>query len=76
MKLTKKAIKAMTTKAKTRIALEFNCSAYTVERWIKDNEPNGDLTKSKAVEIISEETELEVSEILEAEKVGAQGVSK
>lgn len=69
MRLTKKAIDAITTKAKTRIALEMGCSAYTVDRWIKDNEPNGDLTKSKSVQIISEETELENSEILEESEV-------
>lgn len=55
----------MTTKAKTRIALEMGCSAYTVDRWIKDNENNSDLTKSRSVQIISEETELEISQILE-----------
>lgn len=67
MKLTKKAITAITTKARTRLALELDCSAYTVGRWITDNENNSDLTKAKAVEIIAEETGLSVDEILESE---------
>lgn len=67
MKLTKKAIKAITTKARNRLALELDCSAYTIGRWITDNENNSDLTKAKAVEIIAEETGLSAEEILESE---------
>lgn len=71
MKLTKKAIEAITTKARNRLALELDCSAYTVGRWITENENNSDLTKAKAVEIISEETGLSVEEILEDKVVEA-----
>lgn len=69
MKLSYKAIQAITTKTRTRLALDMNCSVYTVDRWINDNEENGDLTKSKCIQIISEETGLQNSEILEEEVV-------
>jgi hypothetical protein len=69
MKLSAKALKAITTKAKTRIALAMDCSAYTVDRWIKENEEDGDLTKATVVQIISEETELTEDKILVAAKV-------
>lgn len=75
MIITQKAIDQLTTKAKNRIALANNCSIYTVERWIKDNEKdihNTDLTKAVSVQIIKEETGLDDSEILvEADKVKA-----
>ena len=64
MTITDQAIELITTRAINRIALEFDCSVYTVKRWIDANEPNGDLTKTKAVQIISEETGLTDSEIL------------
>lgn len=69
MKITDKAKKAMTPKTKARLALALNCSIYTVDRWIKDNEENGDLTKASAVQIIKEETGLNQDEILEEDKV-------
>lgn len=68
MKLSQKAIDAITVRTKNRIALELNCSVPTVDRWIKENEDNGDLTKAKAVEIIQEETELLKNQILEVGK--------
>lgn len=64
MVLTETAIKKITTKAQNRLALELNCSVYTIGRWIRENEANGDLTKAKALQVIREETELEDSEIL------------
>lgn len=64
MILTDTAIQKITTRAINRIALELDCSVYTVKRWLDANEPNGDLTKTKAVQIISEETGLTDSEIL------------
>lgn len=74
MKLSNKAISNINVRAKNRLALELNCSVQTVERWIKINESNNDLTKTKAIQIISEETELELSEILEEDStpVGQQ----
>ena len=65
MRISEKAIKAITTKAHNRLALEMDCSIYTVVRWIKENEPNGDLTKARAVQIISEETGIPEGEVLE-----------
>lgn len=64
MKISDAAISAITTKAKNRIALEMDCSVYSVDRWIKENEDNGDLTKSRVVEIISEESGIPAEEIL------------
>lgn len=71
MRLSEKAKKKMTTRAKARLALEMNCSIYTVERWISENEKNGSLTKAMAIQIISEETELPHSLVLEVESEGA-----
>lgn len=65
MKLSDLAIKELTVRARNRIALELDCSVPTVDRWVKDNEPNGDLTKTKVIQIIREETGLQDSEILE-----------
>lgn len=67
MKLSDNSIKSFNnnSRLKNRIALELNCSVYTVDRWIKYNEKNGDLTKTRILEIISEETGLSLSEILE-----------
>jgi hypothetical protein len=73
MKLSRKALSKMTTRAKNRLALELNRSGYTVERWIKDNDDNGPLTTAKALEIIGEETglgknDMLVSEVKESQK--------
>ncbi len=71
MKLTQKAIDAITVRTKNRIALEMDCSVPTVDRWIKENEDNGDLTKARVVEIIKEETGLKNQMILEESEVKA-----
>lgn len=68
MKLTNTAIAAITTKAKNRLALELECSVYSVDRWINKNENNNDLTKAMAVQIIAEETSLTADQILEESK--------
>lgn len=65
MKLSIEAIKALTVRTRNRLALELDCSIPTIDRWIKANEPNGDLTKASAVKIIAEETGLDDSQILE-----------
>lgn len=67
MKLSIEAIKALTVRTRNRLALELDCSVPTVDRWIKENEPNGNLTKASAVKIIAEETGLGDSQILEEE---------
>ena len=70
MIITDKAINLIrsNTGAKNRLAFELGCSIHTVERWIKDNDRNGDLTKVTAVNVISEETGLSFQEILEKYK--------
>lgn len=67
MRLTKTAKEAIkrNTRAKNRLALAFDKSGFTIERWIDENEENGNLTKATAINIISEELKLEDSEILE-----------
>ena len=52
MILTDTAIQKITTRTVNRIALEMDCSVYTVKRWLDANEANGDMTKAKAVQII------------------------
>jgi hypothetical protein len=65
MQLTNKAINKITLQARNRLAVELKCSVPTVDRWIKKNEVNGDLTKTIALQVISEETGLAYSQILE-----------
>lgn len=65
MKISEAAKSKITVRTKNKLALEFDCSVPTIDRWIKENEENGDLTKTKAVQIISEETSIPVQEILE-----------
>lgn len=69
MKITHLALSKITVRTKNRLAPSFDCSVPTVERWIKDNDDNGDLTKAMAVQIISEETELAHTLILEETEV-------
>lgn len=72
MKLTQKAIEALTVRTRNRIALEMDCSVPSVDRWIKENEDNGNLTKARIVEIIKEETGLKLPQILEEAKETAR----
>lgn len=72
MRLTQKAKNAITIRTRNRIALEMDCSVPTVDRWIKENEDNGDLTKAKPLQILREETGLTDAEILEEEKETAK----
>lgn len=65
MKLSQSAIQKINVRAKNRLALELGCSVQTIERWIKNNDDNGDLTKATALQVIGEETGLDQSEILE-----------
>jgi hypothetical protein len=71
MILSEKVVSAMkrNSRVKNRIALEMDSSVQTVERWIKENEPNGRLTAVRLVQIIAEELEVNESEILENEVV-------
>lgn len=71
MKLTKKAKKAIndSTRIKNLLAVEFDCSVFTIKRWLDDEDVR--LTAPSATNIIERETELRIDQILEAEKVKA-----
>jgi len=76
MKLTTKAIETIKkhTRTKNRLALALDCSGFTVERWIKENEEgeeDNSLTKAVALDIIMEETKLPIEEILDREQINA-----
>jgi hypothetical protein len=73
MKLTDKAKKAINgnTRLKNRLALEFNCSVFTIKRWIDEGEVR--LTAPSATILIKEETGLSDSEILEEDEAVAAG---
>jgi hypothetical protein len=68
MKLTDKAKKAIggSTRLKNRLALEFDCSVFTIKRWIDEGEVR--LTAPSATIIIKEETGLMDAEILEKDE--------
>lgn len=71
MKLTKKAKTAInkSTRLKNLLAVEFDCSVFTIKRWLDDDDVR--LTAPSATAIIKRETDLSDSQILEAEKVKA-----
>lgn len=68
MKLTDKAKAAINgnTRLKNRLALEFDCSVFTIKRWIDDGEVR--LTAPSSTIIIKEETGLTDAEILEEDE--------
>lgn len=51
-------------KVKARLAYEFDVSGQSVFRWLQANEIDGELTRQKAVNVISEELNVPVDEIL------------
>ena len=51
---------------KNRLALEFDCSVFTIKRWIDEGEVR--LTAPSSTSIIKEETGLTDAEILEEDK--------
>lgn len=65
MQLTEQALAGIrkSTRAKNRLALANDCSVYTIDRWLKDNDDS--LTKAASLAVIREETGLADSEILE-----------
>jgi hypothetical protein len=65
MKLTDKAKAAInsSTRLKNRLALQFDCSVFTIKRWIDEGEVR--LTAPSATIIIKEETGLTIEEMLE-----------
>jgi len=66
MKISQTAIKAVKENRRciNLLAVQMDVHSASVERWIKDNVADGDLTKLKAVEIISKETGLTQKQIL------------
>jgi hypothetical protein len=71
MKLTKKAKAAInkSTRLKNLLAVEFDCSVFTIKRWLDDDDVR--LTAPSATNIIKKETELKDDQILEPERVKA-----
>lgn len=71
MKLTDKAKTAINknTKLKNRLAIEFDCSVFTIKRWLDEGDVR--LTAPSATAIIKKETGLSDKQILEPEKVKA-----
>lgn len=51
-------------KVKARLAYELDVSGQSVFRWIQANEPDGELTRQKAVNVISVELGIPADEIL------------
>ena len=70
MKLTQKAIDKILESKNTRASLcdEFNCSYHTMQRWVRDNKNNGELTTFAALKIILEHTRMKQEQILEREE--------
>lgn len=67
MRISKKAIEIVktTTKIKNLLALRMEVTGFTIERWVTENEENGNLTKAIALEVISQETGIETADLLE-----------
>ena len=51
-------------KAKAALMHRLDISAQTIERWYKENETDGDLTKATAVRLLSQELGIPEAEIL------------
>jgi hypothetical protein len=67
MKLTEKAIEKILDCKNTRTSLcaEFDCSYHTMQRWVRDNKDNGELTTLAALEIILEHTGMKQEQVLD-----------
>ena len=65
------ALKGFSKDAKARIADAIGSSTKSLYRHINENQDNGDLTKMKALQVISEETGLDQSQILEEDTVSS-----
>lgn len=71
MRLTAKAKEAInkSTRLKNLLAVEFNCSVFTIKRWLDYDDVR--LTAPVSTAIIKSETKLTDKQILEDEKVKA-----
>lgn len=69
MKLTDKAKDTIikNTRLKNLLAIEFECSVFTIKRWVDEDDVR--LTAPSATTIIKEETGLTIKQILESVKV-------
>lgn len=56
-----------------RLAIQFDCTERWISQLIKDNTPDGDLTKASALNIIREQTGLTDDMILETEETIKEG---
>lgn len=73
MKLTDKAKKAIndSTRLKNMLAIAFDCSVFTIKRWLDEGEVR--LTAPTATDIIIKETPLTIEDILETEVAIKEG---
>ncbi len=71
MKITSTGIEAIkgSLRLRNRLALEMDRHNASIEKWIRENKENGELTTAKALQIIKEETGLTESELLEEETI-------
>lgn len=51
-------------KAKARLSVDLGISIYTIDKHLRENKHDSDLTKIVSLNIISEETGLDVNQIL------------
>jgi hypothetical protein len=58
----------------SKLALSLNCTEASINRYIKDNEPNGDLTKVAVIDVLREEFGVFEGQILK--KVSINAVAK
>lgn len=71
MKLTTKAIKALTRPVRLKLALALGFSELWIDKSVQKNKDNGPLTTAKALQVIREETGLLDNEILKEDIVKA-----
>lgn len=72
MKLSPQALEQINNSpVRLRLAIALGCTERWISALIKGNEPNNDLTKAAALQVIQNETGLEQSDILEETEVKA-----
>jgi hypothetical protein len=67
MQLTQTALDKINTSPELKKELVYHLAntSYTLDRWLRDNKPNGNLTTFRAIEIIKEQTGLKQSDIIQ-----------
>lgn len=73
MKLSDKAKQAIkdSTRLKNLLAIEFDCSVFTIRRWVDEGEVR--LTAPSATDIVQKESGLTIEDILETEETIKEG---